>query len=585
MRTPPILIRSMSVLLVGALLLYGLPRLTTHSTPAPATVSGRGLSGLDLFAQLLAASTDLGPIGPRQEISLLLTLPDPSAPRLAADLTAMYRPGSPRFHAYLTAQALAARYGPSSAAVRRVQAQLARLGLRADWHPGNNWLLARGPAGRMEAAFGVRVHWYRSRARPGGTRYYAAAQAPKLPAALRPLVASTGRFTSYYEPSIDAVPSGGLAPADLLAAYDIKPLRDLGLDGTGQTVAFYEFDGFAQSDLNTFTAKYGLPAMNPIIKAGPALPPGGETTMDLEVVHEIAPGAKLVLYNADLSSAKSNADALRLMLDLQSQMVNDNPGAIISQSWGICEQEWGGQATADAVKNIYDHADALGESVFVSTGDNGAYECLRHQPKGTPPLPQYRGVPLPSTAPGVTAVGGTRISVSANQGWYNETVWEDPIMTAGTGGGPSTYYAMPSWQQGPGVQDPQLNPHNMRAVPDVSADADPASGVAIFGPGGNSSSWSAGGGTSQSTPIWAGITALINQYLQSKKLKGAGFLNPALYQIAVSANPYRAFHDVTVGSNLYYPATAGYDMASGLGTPDAWNLARDLESYQQGGGQ
>ncbi len=94
-------------------------------------------------------------------------------------------------------------------------------------------------------------------------------------------MASTGRFTSYYEPSIDAVPSGGLAPADLLAAYDIKPLRDLGLDGTGQTVAFYEFDGFAQSDLNTFTAKYGLPAMNPIIKAGPALPPGGETTMDL----------------------------------------------------------------------------------------------------------------------------------------------------------------------------------------------------------------------------------------------------------------------------------------------------------------
>jgi kumamolisin len=576
MRTVPVFVRSTSVLLLVALVLYGVPRLAAQKAPVAAPLAAR-----DPFAQLLADSVDLGPVKPRQGLSLLLTLRDATAPRLAADVAAIYSLGSPRFHHYLTAQALAARYGPPVAAVGRLRARLARLGLQADWQRGNNWLMATGPARSMEAAFGVRVHWYRS---PRGIRYYAGAQAPRLPAALRPLVASTGRFSSYLEPSSYSVPAGGLSPADLLAAYDIKPLRDLGLDGTGQTVAFFEFDGFAQSDLNTFTSKYGLPAMTPIIKAGPAQPPGGETTMDLEVVHEIAPGAKLVLYNVDLSGAKSNADVAQVFLDLQTRMVNENPGGILSQSWGVCEQELGSQ-DADAVKNVYDHADALGESVLVSTGDNGAYECLRDRAKGTPPLAQYRGVPLPADAPGVTAVGGTRISVSANQGWYNETVWEDPIMTAGTGGGPSAYFARPSWQQGPGVQDTQFNPQNMRSIPDVSADADPASGAAIFGPAGNTSDWIAGGGTSQSAPIWAGITALINQYLESKNLKGAGFLNPALYQIAQIANPYRAFHDITVGSNLYYPATPNYDMASGLGTPDAWNLARDLEALQNGTGQ
>ena len=93
---------------------------------------------------------------------------------------------------------------------------------------------------------------------------------------------------------------------------------------------------------------------------------------------------------------------------------------------------------------------------------------------------------------------------------------------------------------------------------------------------------SEGGGTSQSAPIWAGITALINQYLQQQGLKPAGFLNPALYKIANSTSAQPALYDVTKGTNLYYPATPGYDMATGLGTPDAWALAQDLAAYQQG---
>jgi kumamolisin len=163
-------------------------------------------------------------------------------------------------------------------------------------------------------------------------------------------------------------------------------------------------------------------------------------------------------------------------------------------------------------------------------------------------------------------------------------VWEDPVETGGTGGGVSAFYSMPSWQQGPGVNNTQYNPNTMRSIPDVSADADPASGAAIYVSTPSGSEWTQGGGTSQSTPIWAGIAALINQYLQQKGLHRVGFLNPALYHIADSNVSYRAFHDITVGTNLYYPATPGYDIASGLGTPDVWNLALDLEAYQRGGG-
>ena len=326
--------------------------------------------------------------------------------------------------------------------------------------------------------------------------------------------------------------------------------------------------------------------MQPILKAGPTtLPLLGETEMDLEVVHEIAPGAKLLVYNFDLRSnnGKFDGGTQQSMLDLQTRMVGENPGAVISQSLGFCEKLYS-QYLAEATKNLYDHADALGETVFAITHDDAAYMCLATAPRGTAPTPEYLGVPLPADAPGVTAVGGTRLSVSANRGWYNETVWEYPIMTGGTGGGVSAFYPRPSWQQGAGVVDTQFNPQNMRSTPDVAADADPMSGVAIYTNSGSGSAWTAGGGTSQSAPIWAGIAALTNQYLQTKGLHALGFLNPALYQIAAHPTPYPAFHDVTQGNNLYYPATPGYDMTTGLGTPDVWNLARDLEAYQRGAG-
>ena len=156
---------------------------------------------------------------------------------------------------------------------------------------------------------------------------------------------------------------------------------------------------------------------------------------------------------------------------------------------------------------------------------------------------------------------------------------ENPPATAGTGGGISGFFKQPAWQRGPGVVGVD-NPHGMREVPDVAAIADPETSAQVYIDG----QFTQEGGTSQAAPVWAGMTALINQYLKGRGLHAVGFLNPALYRLAAGKPGHSPFHDVTMGTNLANPATRGYDMATGLGSPDAWNLARDLESYLRGNG-
>jgi kumamolisin len=284
-------------------------------------------------------------------------------------------------------------------------------------------------------------------------------------------------------------------------------------------------------------------------------------------VHAIAPAAKLVLYNCpgNCTDPQFNATV--------AAAVRDTPHGIISMSLGGCEKDStaGGIAATNAP---LDQADALGESVFVSSGDSGAFTCLT-QDWGAAPTSRYQGASSPATAPGVTSVGGTRVSVNTDGSWYKEEVWVNPAETAGSGGGESAYVARPGWQVAAGVDT-----HLKRQTPDVAAAADPVTGATIR----IAHEWYQGGGTSQSAPIWAGMTALMNQYFKAGHGGALGFMNPALYALARATPRYPPFHDVTLGNNMGYNAGPGYDMATGLGTPDAWNLFRDLQAYRKGGG-
>ena len=169
----------------------------------------------------------------------------------------------------------------------------------------------------------------------------------------------------------------------------------------------------------------------------------------------------------------------------------------------------------------------------------------------------------------MTGPGGT---------YQSESVWNNSASSAG-GGGLSAHFDRPSYQVGPGVINSFSN--GKREVPDVSADGDPTTGYSVYctvvEAGCNPSvPWTSAGGTSVSTPLWAAMTANINQYLNSQGKPAIGNAHDLLYQLFNTPQTFAAYHDITAGDNRFYPATAGYDMASGVGTPDAFNIARDL---------
>jgi kumamolisin len=565
------------VLAIGALALAGCAGRQASGVPARtiAFAPVRHGPSSNLFLAMLRHDRNLGPVKGTQQVSFLVVLRRRNAAQQQAALTAIYDPHSPQYGKFETPAEWAARYGPSPAAVQSARQRLAHLGLATGWQPGSTSMQISGPARTIERVFAVSVRWYRA---AGGQRFWASGRDPRVPAWLRPLVTEVGHLSSYGVSALRPilrparlVPPDGLTPSDMLATYDIRPLRQAGADGSGQTIAFIELDGYHQSDLDAFTKQFNLPAMHPEIKYGDKLTDvSGETELDMEVAHEIAPGARLLLYNCSSTCTSSDIPAV------ENAAAKDNPKSIISVSLGGCELAEG-SSDAHAENSAFQQADALGESAFVASGDSGAFECLT-QNWGAPPTQQYVGLSCPACTPSVTAVGGTHVSLNQNGSYYREEAWEDPLQTAGTGGGVSTIFSRPSWQTGPGTNSP-YNTNNARMVPDVAADADPLTSAKIYVQG----SFVEVGGTSQATPIWAGITALMNQYLESHGGHAAGFLNPAVYALAANAPRYPPFRDVTIGSNLVYPAGPGYDLATGVGTPDVWNLVRDLAAYQKGG--
>jgi subtilase family serine protease len=244
--------------------------------------------------------------------------------------------------------------------------------------------------------------------------------------------------------------------------------------------------------------------------------------------------------------------------------VTDNVASVVSTSWGECEQA-SGSAELQALDNIFKQGVSQGQSFFAASGDAGAYDC---QDKNL-------AVDTPADDPNVIGVGGTTLHMGKGDSYGSEIAWSkrSPLENVGGGGGISAYFPRPAYQH-------DLAPINLhRLVPDVSANADPETGYEVYCTGGSESctgGWLKIGGTSAAAPLWAAITTDINQYLEIHHERPLGNANATFYKLATTVYPFVAFHDITEGNNLYYPAHVGYDLATGLGTPDAWNLARDV---------
>lgn len=292
--------------------------------------------------------------------------------------------------------------------------------------------------------------------------------------------------------------------------------------------------------------------------------------MDLQAVHAVAPDARKVLVNArpTVDGAGSYEKIAALMEDVDRRY----PGAVWSFSIG-----WGCDKLITAadlvpVRTALTRAQDNGTSAFDAGGDLAGLECKGGNEWSSPPHSDNIGLDAVASIPEMTNVGGTTLSTDSTGGWLSEQAWFDAPLSQGTAGGSSALYTRPEWQRDlAGVTD-----DDSRLAPDVSAVADPFTGVRIvFG-----QQEIVGGGTSLAAPLWAGFAAVMNQYLVDGGGSRLGDLNPLLYRVARGA-ALPGFHDVVLGGNAVANAGPGYDLATGLGTPDVDNLARNILILQK----
>ncbi|MBJ7337313.1 MAG: peptidase S53 [Mycolicibacterium sp.] len=520
------------VILVGVLALASDLRITPNAA-TPALIDGP-------YAALLAASTDLGPAR-GDHVQLTAMLNDHRRPDALIGWAVQH-------------------------------------GLSVQWRTTDGWAVVEGTPDHVADAFDVEVHDYRGQR---GQEFYASPQQPEVPPALRNEVEQMGRILSYTphhtsRPDILPldVPDRGLTPTALLNTYNAAGMARDGFTGKGTTIVIFAFNGFAQSDLDSFATMNALPQFTPTV-VGDQLPePYGETTMDLEVAHAIAPDARKVVVNARPTVEGDGA------FQKIGQMLEDTdrrfPGAIWSLSIG-----WGCDKLLTAadlapVRSALATAHTHGTTAFNASGDLAGLECKGGDDWDSPPGPADVGLDSIASLPEMTSVGGTTLSTDPQGRWLAEQAWFDVPLSQGTGGGVSTLFDIPPWQEVASEQIPAERNTGKRLTPDISAVADPFTGVKIVLNGDNV----VGGGTSQSAPIWAGLAAVMTQFLKANGGTEIGDINPLLYRIAQGA-PLPAFRDVTLGGNAVDLAGPGYDLVSGLGTPDTDNLARNLLTIQR----
>ncbi len=363
-----------------------------------------------------------------------------------------------------------------------------------------------------------------------------------------------------------------LLPRDVAHAYGYDQLWNHGWHGEQMTVNLVEVDGFYQDDIQNyldciqFSGNVSVEDVD-----SPPTKALGEAALDVEMVAGLARAATIVDYQTD---GNANDDVWGRINDALQQILNDNvnnanAGSLVSISLGSAE----GEMTAEDQRALNSSLAQLTQvehmTVLVASGDCGAF---------TDGVYKSLSVSFPASDPWATSVGGTILQINQGQERVNEVVWADSanLRTCknqwGSGGGNSNLYTRPSWQNATGVNN-QFS-QGRRQVPDLSA---VAYALAIYFRG----QWGAVGGTSAAAPIWAAGLALVNEGLLQQRQTFA--YGPQLfYMVADHSQGMQPYYDVTQGNNLYYPATRGWDFATGLGTPNLATIYHILSTLPSG---
>jgi len=553
-----------------ALALLGLSATVALAAPLPPRTT---LAGHLPPAAALAGSRALGRLRAYAPVSLALTLPLRDEAGLNDFLARVSDPADPEFGQYLTPAQFADAYSPTQADYAAVAAYARSQGLSVTGvHPNRLVLDVSGPSAAVEAAFGVSLFQYQA---ADGRVFQAPDREPTVPAALGDkLLAVVGlenaevwhsqarlapdtAFSLPYQ--IGTGIGGGLTPSDIKTAYNVPT----GPTGSGETLGLFELDGYTPSDIAAYETNFKLPTVpltNVLVDGGSgALGSGAaEVTLDIELQIALAPGAAGVIVYEGPNTTTG-------VIDTYNKIATDNKATQISTSWGEAEQnETAATRTSEQV--AFMQMASQGQTIYAAAGDKGAYDYRR----------KTLAVDDPASQPCMCGVGGTSLTTNGPGGAYvSETTWNRGSGSAG-GGGISTVWSIPSYQTSVAGSAASKGSTTMRNVPDVSLDADPYTGYAIYYNGG----WTIYGGTSCAAPLWAAFTALVNQQRKAANKAPLGQANPAIYSIAKSSAYAADFHDIHDGStNLFYPAVTGYDDATGWGSFNGTNLLPGLVNF------
>jgi subtilase family serine protease len=618
--------RAIVVPLAAAAVLLGSQAAAIASSPTPSSVAAHAVLHGSAAPHLPAGAAHLGAVPATQEIHLDVTLKVRDQSALTAYLDGLANRKSPYFHHFLAKGQFGPLFGPTLAQVEAVDSALTAAGLSPGTVTSDRLTIpVTATAAQVDHAFDLSLVDYRL---PGGRVAFASSAAPAIAASVAPIVAGVLGLNDLYQaqpvsleqasadqaqrlslahlprtrastgstttarPAVTgpqpcaAASNTGITIDQFASYYGMSPLYGLGDLGQGQKIALLELEPNLPADVTAYESCYGIstPVNYVEVDGGPgSAPTSSETALDIDVTAGLAPGATIDVYQAP-NDGTGIPDAI-------SQFVTADTESTMSISWALCE-ELSDSAEVDADENAAAAADAQGQTILAAAGDTGSSGCLRSDAADAD-----LSISVPADTPYIDSVGGTGFDSSGN-----EVVWNESAIQAGAGGGGlSTVWCMPDYQYQPSIPgifngetatysacaDTVDTPGYARETPDISANADPETGYVVYYDG----TWQVWGGTSGASPLLAALAALTDAspYCSAYGSGAAGVFPQALYFMAAAdaASIYsgaypQVLRDITSGDNDYtpsgyagglYPATMGYDMASGLGAPIVFGVS------------
>jgi hypothetical protein len=526
-------------------------------------------------------TANLQPIGNldgAQQLNLVIGLPLHNQDGLDSLLQQLYDPGSTNFHQYLTPQQFTEQFGPTAQDYQALIAFAQANNLTVAYEHSNRVILdVSGTVADIESALNIHMLVYQHPTEP--RTFYAPDVEPSFNLAVAILairglndysLPQAGCRATPLGSSTEQIPSSGAGsgPGGTYWGWDFRDayVPGVSLKGSNQVVGLFELSGYSNADIIYYETNLSpvlphVPLTNVLLEGFNGYPIYSnnyalEATLDIDMAISMAPGlSQIIVYEAPPSVGYFD--------DIFNRMADDD----LAKQLACC---WYFAGPADPVAEaIFQQMAVQGQSMLILSGDYDAW-------------PAKDVIWFPCDSPHATIVGGTELKTSGSEGsWESEAVWNFTFSAGctnyagiGSGGGISTQYEIPYWQSNVSMSLNQGS-DSMRNIPDVALTGDE---VFVYTNGKNLCV----DGTSCATPLWAALTALVNQQAAANNEPPVGFLNPALYGIGQGSHYSSDFHDITVGNNTNsvstnkFFAVAGYDLCTGWGTPSGSNLINDL---------